>query len=813
MSITNTIQNWVRTSWSPRITSLYYFCQLANRTALTENVKSLTPSSKRAERELIENLALAGIIKYRFHQTAKVSQLEEYMFSGLVTPAMITSFASSLTGSAATADEIANNLLTGVYRSTTPWMPAIARGALSVAFFSGAISAATIGITMFGLTFTSAIVATTGLIVISKIAAKLAWPNPNTWTGKLLYASSKLYYPLVFTASLFGLAAVYQYLHSIANPRYHNERQITISCQDDEQLHARVCRPDGTHCEDSTLWSFTGPQSRERCQASAAGLNLTISNQTLFNSGISADKERLQLYVDSPWRPGFFFDALPWGRTVILDLTPQNLSPSDREDSFAHFTGNFWRSHIMPTELELSALRLRELQARYPYARFRDPRLRANLVLASLNLQQKNYDQVRHHTDQIIHFPFSVTTGRPVFYDEAVLQQAESERLQAIRFFSPDRLDESIRLLLSGLDNPRLGALESGYRSRYGLDLLRNCALGERFFPRIAAWQMRSACEPPQDDHDANPVTGYLSLATGDANHFTPLFTDNFIGVRALLEYGRYLYARHDYAGAAEQYQQVLVVTDLINDCNAATQGDPGTNFRRYSPYMRPLDRWLGEQTSPEIGLWSYARRCEVGRSLRWGDPQLPFVNEQFDPRLFGVFRAQAEQRLAEIELRFASQDPAAAESHLQTAAQRLTRALGIARGIMQLDPFRFFTAMYEEREVYLEILVDYSETLLKIYQLNIRRNPADLARAAGFAQEVISLRGEEPLDILYLRALFIQADIDLINQRPTEAAQAYRQIAERIRTAASQLPAGRSLPPHYEFLQILVQNRLAGLP
>ena len=96
---------------------------------------------------------------------------------------------------------------------------------------------------------------------------------------------------------------------------------------------------------------------------------------------------------------------------------------------------------------------------------------------------------------------------------------------------------------------------------------------------------------------------------------------------------------------------------------------------------------------------------------------------------------------------------------------------------------------------------MDYANILFDLYCLGQERYQGSLGQIEQLATEVYELRAEEPLDISYLRALFLLAEIDLANNRNGAAADKLDTIISNINAQADGLTAGQTLPPHYEHL------------
>jgi len=799
-------RTWVRQQVSPRLTNIYSKLGLVDRAKLTENLKSLDNLD---QAQLIDQLARNGILKWRYYKQlapakGTVKDLAHFMLSGRVDKTML--------------EAVSKDLTAGVFSSKSALLPRLVNRATSLAFYAAIPTAITGYLLTAGASFNSIFWGAAGFAIASKVLHQQAKPgtvlekldrfNPVSGLGRLMKLGNRLFWPSVLVGgSLFALAA-YDYVSTKFYPQYENDRQITIT-SDNGRVMAEVCNAAGQACLTSELFAFEGSNAARQSRQSAQAIQEAVNNQDLFLGGLSTVGHEIR--VGDAWRPGWLPSWLPLGSSTLIDASSENLTNNQRAARFSIFFGNLRSSGILPTADRLAQADIQRLEAQLPYNIFRDPSLSHRLNLATRYLQLDNYARAEALAQEIMNYNLTVTASRDMFTDEAVFLLADSNRMQAMRFFDPAGINESMSLLREHVAN--LQSLEHGYRARYNFEMLKTCTLAEQFFPSVdttVSWELEGLCTPT---HAAT----YRNNATFVNNQLSPTFTDNFLAVRTFLLSGKYnlTVARSgtDIERAREEYHNALALIELIDNCSAPTSGNISHNWTRYSPYMRPFDRTLGDTLGYEAGLASFAARCEAGRTLR-GDlrSDLPLIgrSEQFNPILFRVFRAQAHQGLAETEMRLADRNSQHREEHWLAAKDHLTTAYTSVLLIRNVDIAKFYSKMYEERETYYSVLIDYSAVLLRLYVHNPQKYSGNLELAQQLASEAVSQRGEEELDILYLRGLMTLADIDMIRNDRSSAATRIQTILDRISQAEALLPEGRVLSPHYQFLKDMAQDNLS---
>lgn len=575
--------------------------------------------------------------------------------------------------------------------------------------------------------------------------------------------------PAVVSIGLTTYSAVRDYFY----PSFSPDNLAVVSCLDDHIMVA----VDG---RETDLISLTGEDATAHCEEGAQNLNDAIANGNLYRGDLEIDGPLIRL--DHSW--------LPFSGITLLDLSREPLSAPERADAIAMYFRNLHASGIMPTGDELARVRITALERQLPVRLFRDPRLQGKLELASLYQAVERYTEAETTAREIVNFDLSVYPARPMFSDEAIFSLVDFMRSRTMRTWNPEYLTEAMRLLIAERD--RLHSLEDGYLARYNSELLKTCALAGQSFP-LLSWAYAQACTP-------GDIATYLQNATFTYNRTTPAFSDNFIAVRAMIETAKYHITQNNLTEARRQYRTTLAFLDLIDSCSVVTQGDVEQNWQIYSPYMADVDLAIGNSLDHTAGLQSFARRCEVSRALRGEHP--PFSSNQFDSDAFLMFRAQVNQGLATIEQELAdSLRGEQREGGLLGARNHIELAYNSVLRLQSVDVARFYAAMFEERQVYYEVLMDYANILFDLYCLGQERYQGSLGQIEQLATEVYELRAEEPLDISYLRALFLLAEIDLANNRNGAAADKLDTIISNINAQADGLTAGQTLPPHYEHL------------
>lgn len=790
MGIITATRNLVRENFSPRLTRFYARLGFANRELLAANLRGLQfdkKNNKYDREKVIDKLVSENLLKKGFAGTP-LDKLQPHMFFGTIAREQYANFAREIDltiirdetktdadfrKSVDSVDLLTNRLAGLIYKAGQPTGTGKFGTGLSLAFALGAGTAAVIGLSLAGPSFSALAGISLALTAAAKVVGR--WLNPAFSTGKFF---RRLFYVSLGALLLTGILAIKERQY----PRYTNHKDIAVTSVDNE-IRAKVC--DAGACREGTVFAYQGPDAAGRARESAEKLQEVINEQDLFQGGIIPEGNKI--IVTDNWLPGW----VPFSTTEVIDISAEGLTGDARQNRLVSFYNGLWSSGIMPSSRELAEFELQKLERQLDFRLWRDVRLSTKLQLASLAMQLGDYPRALDLSQQIIDNRLAVTSARAPFTDEAVFLQADIYRIKAMKSWSDVHIAQAVRLLQQ--HQGQLKPEENGYLSRYAFELLKTCTIARQFFPR-GEWEGNEACSPAA-------TARYAEAATFGHNRYSPTFSDNFLGVRTFLQSGSLLYSGGELAAAREEYQKALALANLIDDCGNVTGGDTDRNWRLYSPYMTDVDRGIGDALGQPSGLLSFAARCEVGRLLRGDTPLKKFTN-QFDPTFFKVFKAQAYQGLAAIEIKQAKTDRDHQLERLTSALLHLKSAFEIVRAIQRDDIFRFFTGMFEEKQTYYEVLADYADLNFSLYTLGGGKFADKLALARELADEVAGQRASEPLDIPYLRAILLKGELALLDGKKREALGYYRLVLDNIAAAEKQLAAGEPLPPHYQMLQ-----------
>jgi len=765
-----------RSRVSPRLSSFYTAFGFADRRQLAANLVGLK-ADRVIQARITGQLAAHHLLKNDFRATS-LADLKQHMFYGSIDHAQFKAFAG--------VPELAHlraNLEQGVFNARFDLTGVLDHG-MKYAFLLGAAAS----LMLLATSLPSFAFVASAIAVTARTAKSF---NPRL---KLAGAARKFYPYSLVTALLFGGVTSYIFINDRFNPRYTNQKTITVSSVSNA-VTARVCEA-GSCGESKKVFEYKGPDAdaAARAKESAGRLQAVINNQSLFQGAIVVEDDRIT--VTDRWFPGW----VPFTTTRVIDIAAEKVSAQERQDHLISFFNGLWASGIMPSAEAHARFEAGKIE-QHDFPRFRDPGLKTKLELASLSMGLRQYDKALALAQEITGHKSTVTTARPIFYDEAVFLQADVYRLMSIHDVSVGRLETAVTLLLASRD--KLESKERGYRSRYQYELLKTCVLAAQFFPR-EPWPSRAVCS-------AKNTQAYLEAGTTGLNKYTPSFNDNFLAVRSFLEAGKLQLAVGNLSAARSEFESALALVRLVDTCGTISRGDPDLNWRQYEPYMAGADRFLGEHGGKSAGLRSFGLRCEAGRFLR-GDTPVFKITDQFNPIYFKVFKAQAHQGLGVAERAAAMKEPKKLLEHLLGAETELKIAFDSVRDIQRDDIFRFFTIMLEEKQVYYEVLVDYASVLFDLYNLDVKNFAGNLDSAERLVEEVAGQKAAEPGDITYLRALFLQAEIKLARQQNGQSLAIYRAVMANIGAVEKLLKAGETLPPYYQTIKESASLRISVL-
>ena len=451
------------------------------------------------------------------------------------------------------------------------------------------------------------------------------------------------------------------------------------------QVKTKVCDPG---CQETVLLEYQGPSQAAQALTTAQVLRTVVANKDLFQGALEVEKHS-QLIVDN--------SLIPWNTSTLVDLSESSLTPRQRLFTIVGFINNLWTSGVLPTQTSQAQKQIKEFRQQLGY-RFRDPKLMGLNELAGLYLQTHQFCQAEKTARRIINFQYTVTQSRPLFYDEAVFLIADIGRIRAMITSKAQPLLETLAILRTGQE--KLMDLEHGYKTRYNYELLRTCA---QFYQIAAEPHFEQTCSPPK-------VKSYFYNATYGFNRYLPAFKDNFLAIKSMLSYAAYKTASRKSGlihEAIADYHKVFTFIRFIKDPTSVLQGNINQNWAFYSPLMHKNDRWLGRTVGIETGLRSYIFRNKITRLLR--------NSQQFEPKFFLLFEAQAYQSLAASyrQLALVTKN----YNYLHWSINYLKQALRIIRQIKALRIATFYQpALFSERNTYNKIASDYITTLYSYY-------------------------------------------------------------------------------------------------
>ncbi len=380
--------------------------------------------------------------------------------------------------------------------------------------------------------------------------------------------------------------------------------------------------------------------------------------------------------------------------------------------------------------------------------KYREPKLAAYLELANLYLALGQLDKAEESLKNVIDYEYSLTNQRPAFYDEAIFLLADIKRIKAMSTGKEKYLNEAVNLLQQGLN--QLGKAEIGYKRRYYYELLKSCVTYQCHFGHI-----------PKGITSAD-MSVYYNNAVYTFNNDGPGHADNFIAVKSFIAYGNYLVATGAHEKAISVFNEVNKLVSALN---------------------------TGSDNLMDNVVLEFSKQTG---------------SKQTDPKNFRLFQALAYKGMAEAEKNNGS---------AQVALQYYERALEFASRLKNDFPMEFYRGtMYEERQTYYDIVVDYAEANLHSFYAS--KDKKYLPKAQKLAEEVIALYKEydyDPQDIHHLKALFIVAGVYELDQKTAEPAiEAY----EKIIGLLTQLKEKQKLSPYLLYLlgkALINQGSLKG--
>jgi hypothetical protein len=353
--------------------------------------------------------------------------------------------------------------------------------------------------------------------------------------------------------------------------------------------------------------------------------------------------------------------------------------------------------------------RIGQLESRM-WAKFRDPKLSSLIELAELYMQIGDYEKSKNTLMKIINSK-PITNTRPLHYDEAVFMLALLKKInpQGRNYLEP--LKEALKVLDSNYK--RLEDMEYGYKSNYNLQLLKFYnTLYETYIDRgnYEFLSMNNGTQYSCYDLFINATENYNSynkswliyrfddiLFNGALKEkgYLPRYRDNFIAVRAMVEYLRYLKIK-------------FLATKDIKYYNEANY-----YFNKILKFVREIKNFPG---------WMKAI---------WG--------KQADPVNFLLFEAQSFKEKEDLEkIKFQTLKIKPAKEDLYNRLKYIARSYQIILELKKVLGDNFYSgAKWEERLAYFEISTRYTDLLLEIGDYNNFGKAYELLNELIFIQKI----------------------------------------------------------------------------
>lgn len=350
------------------------------------------------------------------------------------------------------------------------------------------------------------------------------------------------------------------------------------------------------------------------------------------------------------------------------------------------------------------------LESRANGLRYRDSRLKGYLDAARYYFAASKFQDAERCLGQIINFNHSVTTARPLFYNEAVFLLSEILKVKSIRHSNPTEMEQALKLLKDNLLKLKSG--EVGYKRRFCMEILSIAVLYRQIF--------RSDLLSPDPKH-ADSYYYYYDCATRLYNHYETGFADNYIALRSMLLYGDYKAAIGDNATAVREYTKVAAFVKLYSS-------------RELNDTERNL---AGQYVNLSLVNVAVSAAKLIGRG------------GQFNPAFLGFLEAKAYFGMAGIFARKAnSMSGEQKKQNTIYSMGNLAKALSILLKIKSDSRADFWSpGKWEERQLYFFVLASYAERLMSYHMLTNNNNSLNLAKK--YAAEIRDWHAKSGEDLI----------------------------------------------------------------
>lgn len=498
--------------------------------------------------------------------------------------------------------------------------------------------------------------------------------------------------------------------------------------------------------------------------------------------------------------------------TILIDLAGEGLPPENERKAMTDFMIRLHTVGFIPSEKERAKLELARFSdnAWIWLVGFRDTKLNANLEKATLFMAVDDYDQLKKTAYKTFDFKLSVSSRRPIGYDEMVFLYVDSLRIRAIKERNIDYLSEAMELLEK--NRQQLGPDEKGYHIRYPYELLGTCALKQEIFAD-APWTGLAACSP-------DATAGYYRDGTFGYNTSHPLFYDNFLGMRTYLTRAKEFKLDLDRGQAKKQYEKALELLDLLKVFSSVTKAasfwpfiemtadnDYEALWQRLEPYAtqegRTWEKDLHDLIGPRAALWFFGLYGAITAQMKTHLPVyaraigIPNPDKQFEVDSFPMFAVQAYLGLGRIEKEI---------KHPDKSRAYLEKAHETANILKEKGGAAFASGkQFEERVTFYQTELYYAASF-------ILDKPKDQAKAKAILTKIVEELKNDELNLLtLLNAQYLLGIIAKDDKNLAEAKKLFLKVLDAIAQEEKKVP-GRELTIPFQELRANVKRELQDI-
>ncbi|MFA5097981.1 MAG: hypothetical protein WC490_05070 [Candidatus Margulisiibacteriota bacterium] len=279
---------------------------------------------------------------------------------------------------------------------------------------------------------------------------------------------------------------------------------------------------------------------------------------------------------------------------------------------------------------------------------------------------------------RITEFPYSGSTELPNFYHEATFIIADAQKNIGQTNMDKEDFLSAVQSLQHGLE--RLKGLETGYKSKYCMEILSIAALHRQLF----------GSDILASDTQPGSYQYYLDGATALFNSHEGGFDDNFIALRSMLSFAEYSTCSNDFESALNKYNTVIALVKLFSG------------------------KELTEEENQLAGKYVNMSRYRIEVSIRE-----VLERDQFDASLLQIFEARAYVGKARLHMQqSATLNGTEKVEQISLAVNLYKDALSIMTLIKASSNSDFYrTSKWEERQLYFMILAETAESMTAVYR------------------------------------------------------------------------------------------------